>query len=371
MFNPFDERPIVAVTGSAGKTTTKAMTAAILRTKWIIFESKDYWNTSEHTEKHAEQLQFHHHAAVLEYGMAYPGVITRHCSIIQPNISIITNIGLAHVGNFSGKIEDLAAGKSELIKGMNQKGILLLNKDDENSKHLHTQNFKGTIITVGINQAADYQAHSVSYTKSGMSFQVKLDGVDETFTIPIFGPHNVYNALFALAVAHRLGFNPSDIRHGLSNFKKPDRRLDVFELRDGVTVIDDTVHAHPTAVKAALDVLCEVSPQKKIAVLGRMPELGELMVPMHHEVGRYLATKSIDLLFTYGNNADLFGEGAIQGGFPADKIIHYPNGTRDELHQAIAAQVEPGTTILVKGASRLNMNDTVRFLRDYFKEEKK
>ena len=110
--------------------------------KWNIFESKDYWNTTEHTKKHAEEINETHEAVVLEYGMAYPGVITEHCSIIKPTISVVTNIGLAHVGNFDGDIKGVAKAKSELIHGMDQTGILIMNKDDENSKHLETINLK-------------------------------------------------------------------------------------------------------------------------------------------------------------------------------------------------------------------------------------
>ncbi len=101
--------PIIAITGSAGgKTTTKAFVGSILSKKWNVFESKDYWNTTEHTKKHKEEINDTHQAVVLEYGMAYPGIITNHCSIIQPNISIVTNIGLAHVGNFDGDVRGVA-----------------------------------------------------------------------------------------------------------------------------------------------------------------------------------------------------------------------------------------------------------------------
>ena len=115
-----------------------------------------------------------HEAVVLEYGMAYPGVITEHCSIIQPNISIVTNIGLAHVGNFDSDIKGVAHAKSELIHGMDQQGILVINKDDENSKYLETKQFKGKIMTVGIKSPANYRAYDIQYVDNGMSFKMKL-----------------------------------------------------------------------------------------------------------------------------------------------------------------------------------------------------
>ena len=157
-FNPNTQKPIIAVTGSAGKTMVKTMVSAILRERWVVFESKDYYNTVDKTMVHADEISFIHRAAVLEYGMAFPGAISEHCQIIQPNIGVITNVGLAHIGNFEGKVELLAAAKSELIMGMNPSGILFMNADDPNSKLLHTNNFKGKILTVGIASKASYQA---------------------------------------------------------------------------------------------------------------------------------------------------------------------------------------------------------------------
>ena len=169
-------------------------------------------------EKHKEEINDTHQAVVLEYGMAYPGIITNHCSIIQPNISIVTNIGLAHVGNFDGDVRGVAKAKSELIHGMDQQGLLIVNQDDDNSRYLETQQFKGKIITVGIKKEADYRAYDLQYKDVGMSFKMKLHGQEIDLYIPILGEHHVYNALNAVAVADLLGFSPLDIQAGL-NFK--------------------------------------------------------------------------------------------------------------------------------------------------------
>lgn len=362
------DRPTIAVTGSAGKTTTKVMIASILRTRWVVFETRDYWNTTEHTVKHKNLLSSIHRAAVLEYGMAYPGVITSHCKIIQPNFSVITNVGMAHVGNFDGNILGVATAKSELIHGMKQSGNLFINNDDENSKFLEKKAFNGKIVTVGIDREANYQASSVIYVDKGMQFSVKLHGKSCSFFIPVFGKHNVYNALFAIAIADLLGFTSTDMYKGLETIKITSRRLNMKHLKDGITVIDDTVHAHPAAMKAALEVLSNVGKNKNIVVFGRMPELGEKLVEAHREIGEFITTQKVDWLFTYGNNADEFGVGAAQAGFPTNRIVHFPNYSRDTFHQELVKQIEPGTTVLVKGASRLNMFDTVKFLKEYFQE---
>jgi len=368
-FNPNTEKPIIAVTGSAGKTMVKTMISEILRERWIVFESKDYYNTVDKTMVHADEIGFIHRAVVLEYGMAFPNAITEHCRIIQPNIGVITNVGLAHIGNFEGKVDLLAAAKSELIKGMDPTGFLFLNADDPNSKLLHTHNFTGKILTVGIESNADYQARKIGYSENGMTFTLILKGTEYTFLIPVFGEHNVYNALFAIGVADQLGFLPTVIQTGLQNMKKPNHRLTIHRLKDGITIIDDTVHSHPPAVKAAIDVLMHLGNRKKIAILGSMPELGERTYQDYEDVGRYVASKKIDFLYTFGKSSVHIGEGAINAGYPANQVKHYKQSYLKIMHKELVHSIEPGLTILVKGASRLNMYETVQFLCDHYKLE--
>lgn len=353
------EIPIIAITGSAGKTTSKAFLASILAKKWNIFESKDYWNTTEHTKKHASEINTSHEAVVLEYGMAYPGVITEHCSIIKPNISIVTNVGLAHVGNFDGDVKKVAHAKSELIHGMDQEGVLFLNKDDSNSKYLETRSFKGKILTIGINSDADYRAYDVNYTENGMNFKMKLQGQEMILFIPIFGEHHVYNALNAIAVADYLGFTPMEIKAGLL-FRKPPRRLTIYHCRDNITVIDDTVHSHPQGVKAAIDVLSNIGKERKIAIIGQMRELGDLREEEYRKVGEYVYDKKIDVLITYGFRADEIGTHAKRKGFFANNVYHFTD--KEELHKLLLKIIKKGDTILVKGASKTNMFDIVKLL---------
>lgn len=358
--------PIIAITGSAGKTTTKAFVGSILSKKWNVFESKDYWNTTEHTKKHKEEINDSHQAVVLEYGMAYPGIITNHCSIIQPNISIVTNIGLAHVGNFDGDVRGVAKAKSELIHGMDQQGLLILNKDDENSKYLETQQFKGKMLTVGIKSDADYRAYDLQYKDIGMSFKMKLHGQEIELYIPILGEHHVYNALNAVAVADYLGFSPLDIQAGL-NFKKPPRRLTIYNLRDDITVIDDTVHSHPQGVRAAIDVLTNIAKKRKVAIIGQMRELGVLREEEYRKVGEYIYEVGIDEFITYGFRTDEMSNVAIEMGMDPSRVHHFIN--KDALHALLDKLIKPHDTILVKGASKTNMFETVKYLDQTLKDE--
>lgn len=351
--------PIIAITGSAGKTTTKAFLSSILRTNWNVFESKDYWNTTDHTKKHAAAINESHEAVVLEYGMAYKGVITEHCNIIQPNMSVVTNIGLAHVGNFNNDVKQVALAKSELIHGMDQQGVLVLNKDDKNSTFLDKGKFRGKILTVGIKSNADYKAYDVFYKDDGMTFKMKLDGKVAEFFIPILGEHHVYNALNAVAIAHYLGFSAEDIKKGLV-FKKPPRRLTIYRCNQNITLIDDTVHSHPQGVKAALDVLTSISKKRKVAIIGQMRELGDLREAEYKKLGEYVTVQGIDIFITYGFRTEEMNEAAKQKGFNEKNMYHFTN--KEKLHALLEKIIKRGDTILVKGASKTNMFETVQFL---------
>lgn len=351
--------PIIAITGSAGKTTTKAFLSSILRTNWNVFESKDYWNTTDHTKKHAAAINESHEAVVLEYGMAYKGVITEHCNIIKPNMSIVTNIGLAHVGNFNNDVKQVALAKSELIHGMDQQGVLVLNKDDQNSTFLDKGKFRGKILTVGIQSNADYKAYDVAYKDDGMTFKIKLDGNESEFFIPILGEHHVYNALNAIAIAHYLGFSSAQIKEGLI-FKKPPRRLTLYHCKQNITVIDDTVHSHPQGVKAAIDVLSSISKKRKVAIIGQMRELGDLREAEYKKVGEYVTEQGIDIFITYGFRTDEMNAAAKLKGFDEKNMYHFTN--KEKLHALLENIIKRGDTILVKGASKTNMFETVQFL---------
>ena len=207
----------------------------------------------------------------------------------------MTNVGLAHVGNFDGDIKKVANAKSELIHGMDQEGILFINKDDPNSTYLETENSKGKIITIGVKSAADYRAYDINYADNGMNFKMKLQGQEISLFIPILGEHHVYNALNAIAVADHLGFTPMEIKLGLL-FKKPPRRLTIYNCRDNITLIDDTVHSHPQGVRAAIDVLSNIGKHRKIAIIGQMRELGDLREEEYRKVGEYIYEQEIDII---------------------------------------------------------------------------
>ncbi|MGB2991847.1 MAG: YheC/YheD family protein [Paenisporosarcina sp.] len=366
MYFTNEEIPTIAITGSNGKTSTREFIASVLETRWNVLKTVGNKNLPTSTQQMMAQFDpTKHEAILLELGMGKQGAGEQHCNHFQPNISVITNIGTAHYGNLGNSIETTAQYKSVLIKRMKSDGILLLNKDDKNSKQLDTSTFKGKLITIGINSNANYKASNIVYLRNGMRFHVKMDGHNEEFFIPTFGEHNVYNALFAISLADKLGFPLEIIREGLKNYQVPIKRLNVYNLKDESILIDDTVNANPQSVKAAIDVLIKIGKdKKKIAVLGSMLELGDYTTEGHYEIGKYAAEKKVDVIYTFGDLSIDIHKGAIDHGFPIEKMKHFND--RNELHHELKSSIEQNNIILVKGSSLMNMNKTAEYLRNNF-----
>lgn len=355
------KKPVIAVAGSSGKTTTKEMIASILRTRWNVYKSKYNRNNRKSMRKHARSIRPYHRAAVLEFGMSGRGHLRHQCNIIQPNMAVITMVGSAHIGNFGGSLNRLIRAKSQLAQNMKRTGTLFLNADDPNSHRLHLKPFRGIIKTVGLKGVGNYTASNIRWVAGGMSFDARVKGTEHNFFIPIYGIHNIYNALFAIAVSDRLGFTVEQMKTGLKHYRKPSRRMVVYRNKNNVRIIDDTFNANPHSVKAAIDVLSNLQGHPKVLVLGSMSELGRYSKKGHHEVGRYVSARDIDYLFTYGKPARQIRNAAVSYGFPAGRSYHARD--RKELHRRIRTVINPGAIVLVKGSHNTNMNRTVNYLR--------
>ncbi len=358
---PHRNIPVIAVTGSAGKTTTKEMIASILRGRWNIFKSASNWNLPANTRKHAKQIHARHRAAVLEFGMLRKGHIRKHCQLIKPGYGVITNVGTAHIGNVGNRVQGIARAKSELIRYMRKTGTLVLNADNANSKLLSVKRFRGRLLKVGIRNKAHYKAHGIRSLGRGIAFRVRLNGKEERFFIPCMGVHNVYNALNAIAITHSLGFTAGEIRKGLAKYPIPYRRLVRTELPRRITLIDDTFSSNPDATKAALDTLALVKRKRKIAIIGYMKDMGKYARKAHLAVGKYAAGKRLTRLYTVGKLGRYIASGAKNAGFPATRIRSF--ASRPQLHKALAGTIKPDTAILVKGTHLLQLEKTVSFLK--------
>ncbi len=303
LFRDLHHIPVVGVTGSSGKTTTTHMIASIFSRRWKTHKTKGNLNLPEYLPAQIMRLQYGYQAAVFEIGMHRRGQVGWQSSIIQPEVGIITNIGIAHV-EYLGNLEQIILEKSDIIKGMPEHGCLVLNADSPATKQIDLSGFKGKIAYFGLNNKADYTASEIMIRRRGTFFKAAIDGKQHYFFIPVYGRHNVYNALAAIAAARYYNFDIDTIKAGLAGFSQPKMRLQILPgLRQSV-LIDDTYNANPDSIIAGLEVLKELSGKKtSVAVLGEMLEQGQYAPENHRKVGRKVEELEINWLITVGELA--------------------------------------------------------------------
>lgn len=292
----------VAITGSVGKTTTKEFIATVLPTG-KTYKTKGNYNSTIGLPLSVLEIPEDTEFAVLEMGMSGCGEIELMSNTARPDIAVITNVGTAHLEHL-GTRENIRAAKLEIISGMDENGILLINGDDDMLGGFDTG---VKTLTVGINKDADFRAVNIKSVNGGMSFDIETEnGTVKDFHIPTVGNHNIYAALFAYAVATLSGIYDEEVKNRLYEFEKPKMRQNIFDV-GGITIIEDCYNASPESMRAALDVLSIISAERggarTVALLGNMLELGENTAALHRGVGEYAAEKGIDKLFTYGDLA--------------------------------------------------------------------
>lgn len=352
--------PVIGITGSAGKSTTTAMTAAILSRVHPTLHTVGNLNTTTWFPFQMLRVSPRHRAVVFEMGMNRLGDIRQHSRAARPSIAVITNIGEAHVGNLGNTLDNVVRAKQEIIEGLSPTGTLVLNADDERSRRIDTRKVRGRVVTFGIRNPADYRAKDVRYTLTGMRFTVALRGANHTFHLPVFGEHMVYNALAAIAVADLLGISPAAMREGLRRFRPPKMRLQMIRGKQGRLLINDAYNANPSAMIAGLSILPHLPHKgKRIAVLGDMMELGTLTHSGHRRVGRYIAAhRPVDVLVTVGRYGRIIAEAARERGF--GPVYTFP--TREDALKYLL-KTPPGSVLYFKASRRLCFERLLRPLR--------
>lgn len=353
--------PMVAVTGSNGKTTTKEMVAAVLAQRWTVLKTEGNFNNRIGVPHTLFRLTARHQAAVIEMGVDQQGQTTRLCEMVRPTIGVITNIGPDHL-EFFGDMEGSAQAKAELLDLLPSDGTAILNADDPYFGYLAAR-ARCRVMSFGFSEMADVRASGVtSDARQGTTFRVHLPGKSRSATcrIKVHGIHNVTNALAAAAVGAALSLSGSMIAQGLGRFRPAEMRSQIVS-HHGIHIINDCYNANPASMKAALQVLATWSPARgRIAVLGDMFELGSETKRMHREVGQFLATQGLSRLIVCGTLGQDIAEGARQGGMAGAQI--------DEVVDAAAAAdrlkniVRQGDAVLVKASRGMKMEQVVRTL---------
>lgn len=352
--------PVIGITGSNGKTTTKDMVAAVLEERYQVLKTQGNFNNEIGLPLTLLELKPFHEAAVLEMGMRGLKEIEALCQMARPNGGIITNIGVTHY-ELLGSVENIAKAKGELVESIPEQGFCLLNGEDRWSHRLSTL-CRGKVLYYGFDANAQIRARELKNTEKGTAFILETEKGSTPVNLPLPGEHNVLNALAAAGVGLELGLGLSEIAQGLENVKLSAMRLALVPGKNESLIINDAYNANPTSTKASLKVLAERKKRRAIAVLGDMRELGSLEVVGHEEVGKHLVELSIDYLLTVGPLARHIAQGALQQGMDPTRVFSFDNN--NDAKKFLAELLLPGDVVLVKGSRALQMEEIVDFVKD-------
>lgn len=353
---------VVAITGSNGKTTTKEMVAAICTEAYAphgkVLKTEGNLNNLIGLPLTLLRADGDEVVGVLEMGMNQPGEIARMAEIARPDVAVVTNVGRAHLEGL-GSLAGVAAAKGELYAGLPNESVIAVNLDDEWVRRIAAP-FPGRRVTFG--SGGDVQAAAVrDRGVDGIDFDLVVAGERVPVHLAHVGVHNVANALAAAAVAHALGVAPGAIAAGLARPPAAAMRMQVHELANGVTVINDAYNANPESTVAALRAV-RLLQRRCVAVLGDMRELGEGSGGAHREVGACAAALGFDELVAVGEHGADVRDGALAAGMDAARI--HVCASPAAAAQAVRAGWRAGDVVLVKGSRGMRMEEAVRALED-------
>jgi UDP-N-acetylmuramoyl-tripeptide--D-alanyl-D-alanine ligase len=345
--------PVIAITGSSGKTTTKDFTAGVLSARYNVLKTTGNLNNEIGLPLTILELENNHQAAVLEMGMSAAGEIAALCEIAQPSIGVITNIGEAHI-ELLGSIDAIARAKGELLDYLGSGGVAVLNGDDPRLLEIRKR-YPGKAYYYGFNQG-DIKGIELSQKGEKSFSRVRFpDKSEGWFEVPLPGQESAGNALAALTVGYILGLSLPQMESGLKLSRVTAGRLQVLHGKKGLKIIDDTYNANPSSVRAALKVLAELGGEKTVAVLGDMLELGPGAEQAHLEIGRFASKSGIDRLVTVGELARFMADGAEKAGMKVYSCVDHFQA----LDVIESLSLDKDWYILVKGSRGMQMEKIV------------
>lgn len=356
---------VVAITGSAGKTTTKEVTAEFLSARYRVFRNKGNLNNHIGLPLSLLELRSRPEVAVVELGMNHPGEIRTLVGIAEPEVRVWTNVGDAHLGFFESA-DAIADAKAEILEQARPDTVLVANANDERIMS-RAARFAGRTITFGIDVPADVQATSVELRGlDGTAAVVRIGARNVRLETPLLGLGNLSNVLAALAVATHLGV-PADVAAEKAASLQPAyHRGELLRLPGGITLIDDSYNSSPAALKRTLEtVAAATGSARKTAVLGEMLELGDHAQRLHGECGRAAAEAGLDLLIAAGGTAArTMADAAVSAGMPASSVVYV--SSKEEAADVALRRIRPGDLVLVKGSRGIGTDLVVERLKAEF-----
>lgn len=357
-------RPVVGVTGSTGKSTTKEMIAALLGRRYCVHKSAGNLNNYYGLPLTLLGLKPEHEIAVVELAMSAGGEIAHLAMMAEPETGVVTNVAPAHL-EFFDSVESIAKAKRELIENLSSRGgppAAVLNYDDHRVRGF-AQGFQGQVVTFGFGQGADFQAlHVKPGEGTGSEFRVIGPNLDTEFLLPLPGRHNVQNALAAVAVASLFDVPAGEMRRALSEFQTLPQRGEILTLPGPVTIINDCYNSNPQAMECMLETLRTwPGARRRIVVAGEMLELGPQSRELHREAGRKCAENNVSWLIVVQGNASSFLAGAVAAGLPPGQCRFFPDSR--SAGEFCRSLLEPGDVLLVKGSRGVHLETMIEMLR--------
>lgn len=355
--------PVVAITGSNGKTTVKEMVHSVLSKRFKTLKNQGNLNNHIGLPLSLLKLNPDDEAVVLEMGMSGPGEIRRLCEIASPGYGVITNIGSAHVGRLGSK-EAVRDAKFEILEGLN---VAIVNADDGflMKGMSMMKDYAGQIITFAVRNASHVMARDIRVTETGSNFTLDiLDMGNIRVNLNVFGLFNVYNALAAAAVSSSLGMTVDEIKSALEEFRAFPMRFEVIR-KGGVTVINDSYNANPASMEESLRELVRLGAGGRVvAVLGDMKELREFSEEAHRNIGRMISDMSVDVFVAVGDKMAMAAEESFKAKSNVSPVQVFMFKDADAAGKNITDLVKQGDTVLIKGSRSMSMEKIIGGLTD-------
>ncbi len=345
--------PVIGLTGSVGKTTTKDMIALVAGAKYNTLKTQGNLNNDIGMPLTLLSMDENTQCAVIEMGMNHLGEISRLTRASRPTVGVITNIGVSHIENL-GSRENILKAKLEIIEGMEKGSPLILNGDNDLLSTVMSERFKVVFFSI-TNPVCKIRADDIKEDGLFTEFTVSAYGEKVRVRLPAIGVHNVYNALAAVAVGRELGISLSECADALGHYVPSGMRQNIVN-KNGITFIEDCYNASPDSVKATLNTLSKINAQRRIAVLGDMLELGSFSENAHRLCGEYCASAGIDILFTYGEKAKDIAVSAKDHGMKNVESF----ADEDELSSRLASVLKEGDAVSFKASHGMRLENVIK-----------
>lgn len=352
--------PVIAVTGSVGKTSTKDIISSVVSEKYKTLKTEGNFNNHIGVPLTILRLK-DEEALVVEMGMNHFGELDVLTNIAKPTIAVITNIGTAHIGNLGSRANILKA-KLEILNGLSDDGTVVINNDNDLLHSWYLDNKKYNVKTFGINNFSDVMAENIKSENNGSSFEAKSTKKSkaENFDVfvPVSGDAFVYNSLCGVCIGELIGISNEKIADGIKNFHLTKNRMEIIE-KNGITIINDCYNANFDSMKSSIENLGKMNGNRKFAILGDMLELGDFSEKLHLNVGKVVAENNIDFLVVVGNEAKNIAKGAISDGMNKDNVFEFNNNIEAVNFLKSENGIKQGDCALVKASNGMHFSEIV------------